>query len=65
MKTLWLHHESGCGGRLEEEPGNDDFAMGDANLVEYHVRMEVYIHWMRQGYEVDWVPPEWVLALFD
>lgn len=65
MKTLWLHHESGCGGRLEEEPDCEDVSDGARDLVEYYVRMEVYVRWLRQGYDLDWQPPAWVLDLYD
>lgn len=65
MITLWLHHESECGGRYDAEPTEAEQLSGAANLVEYYVRIDVYIHWMRRGYDVDWLPPEWVLALFD
>lgn len=65
MKTLWIHHESGCGGRSAAELTEEEQLIGLANLVEYHVRMEVYVHWLRQGYDMDWHPPEWILDLYD
>ncbi|MCS5737483.1 hypothetical protein [Herbiconiux daphne] len=62
---LWIHHESGCGGRLNAELSDEQFLAGSSNLVEYYVRTEVYVHWLRSGYDMDWRPPEWILALYD
>lgn len=63
MKILWLHHESGCGGRCLE----DEFELFIAAcpLVE-RVSLRCYVHWYKTGeFDLEWVPPEWVLDLFD
>lgn len=63
MKILWLHHESGCGGRTPNEEQFENLVQS-CPLVD-QVPLRVYVHWYRQGYDLDWVPPEWVLDLFD
>lgn len=59
-KIFWIHHESDCGGIMPQE----DFGADEAgNLVEIS-NMRNYVHWWRQGYEMDWQPPEWILDIF-
>lgn len=64
MKTLWLHHESGCGGRAPDEEQFENLVHA-CPLVE-QVSLRVYVHWYKTGdYDLEWVPPAWALDLFD
>lgn len=57
---FWIHHESDCGGIMPQEDYNEDCV---ANLVEIST-MRNYVHWWRQGYDMDWTPPEWIQDIF-
>lgn len=58
-KYLWIFHESDCGGMAEQAQIDEMLAQG-AEITT----MRNYVHWWRQGYDMDWTPPEWIQDIF-
>lgn len=66
---LWLHWESGCCGRCPEM-SEEELAQaisGTGGCFTYDVPMRIYVKAIKSGEldDVGWMPPEWIMDLYD
>lgn len=66
---LWLHPESGSGGRCPEmsEEELEQAISGTGGCFIYDVPLSTYVKALKRGEieDCNWTPPEWIMDLYD
>lgn len=58
-RYLWVFDESDCGGMAEQDEIDNLLQQGACIST-----MRAYVERWRQGYDMDWTPPEWIQDIF-